>query len=689
MTGVFLLEIGTEEIPARFVTRALTGLESLMAKKCMEHRLSYKRIRVMGTPRRLTCIIDDLPLKQEGEIREVFGPPKQAAIDAAGNFTNAAQGFARAHGADVSQLIVEKTSKREVVCIRKEIQGCETLDLLKEFVPSVITSIPFPKSMRWGTSSISFARPIHWILTMLNGEVVPFELNGVLSSSHTRGHRFMAPQELVITDGADYFEKLRQAYVIIDPRERKEQLIKEITHAATQAGGVILSDNELIEENTYLTEYPTAVCGSFDTKYLELPPQVLITAMREHQRYFAVVNSKGTLLPHFVAVNNTLARDPNVVRAGHERVLRARLEDANFFYDEDRKIPLAEHAQKLKGVLFQAKLGTSYQKVERFRDLVAFITGKINPKLMDNTLRCAYLSKADLVTEMVGEFPSLQGVMGKVYALASGEKEDVATGIEEHYLPRFSGDELPKGDLGALVGMADRMDTIVGCFSIGLIPSGAADPYALRRHTLAIIHILLERQYDLDLSEFISESLRLLKDRIERPENEVLKEVLEFFRIRLRGMFGERGFSHDVIDAVLSLHMNHVHDAVKRVEALEYWRKQPDFGTHATSFKRVFNIIKDQICDGPVDSGIFQTIEEAQLFGAYQTVGEDVEFAITRRDYSTVLSLLFTLKEGIDNFFDSVMVMDQDHQVRANRLNLLAKVAGLFKSFADFSKLEV
>ena len=689
MTGAFLLEIGTEEIPAGFIPKALEGLQSLLAKKLAELQLPYREIRTMGTPRRLACSVDGLLLRQEDEEKTVFGPPKQAAFDADGNPTKAAAGFARAHGADPSDLSTENTAKGEVVCLRKKIEGRNTAELLSEFLPGLITSLPFPKSMRWGSSTISFARPIHWILAILEGKVVPFEVGSISSSDMTRGHRFAAPEPFAVKNEADYREKLRKAYVIVDPSERSAMLREEITKSVVEAGGTILPDDELVEENTYLVEYPAAACGGFDQKYLELPRQVLITAMREHQRYFAVTDKNGDLLPHFVAVNNTPARNPGVVRSGHERVLRARLEDARFFYEEDSKASLADHAERLRNVLFQAKLGTSYEKMERFRELAAFMAGRIKPESAEDVKRCAYLCKADLVSEMVGEFPSLQGVMGAVYAKLAGEDLSVASGIEEHYLPRFSGDRLPEGDVGAMVGIADRLDTITGCFSIGLIPTGAADPYALRRHTLAIIHILLDKQYDLDLRELVQESLRLLGERIERPEADILQDVLDFFRVRLRGVLLDRGFGHDVLDSVLSLYGPNIPDAVKRVEAVSEWRNRSDFETSATSFKRVFNIIKDQPVMGDVDSGLFQTHEEAQLLGGCQTVGKDVEPAMKDKDYRRALSSMLSLKGPIDAFFDSVMVMDKDPQVRANRLNLLGNLTGLFCRLADFSKLEV
>ncbi len=689
MTGAFLLEIGTEEIPAGFLPKALGGLQTIMAAKLADFRLSHGEMKVMGTPRRMACLVREVSLGQEDEEKMVFGPPVQAAFDKDGNPTKAAQGFARAHGMDASALTVEKTAKGEVVCIRKEIKGRETIELLSEVLPTLITSIPFPKSMRWGSSSISFARPIHWILALLDETVIPFELGDIKSSNQTCGHRFMAPDYLTINHADDYMKALEKAYVIVDPLERSVKTRDEVQRACESVGAKILDDPELLEENTNLVEYPNAVCGSFESRFLKLPSQALITAMREHQRYFAALDKDGALMPNFVAVNNTMARNPDVVRAGHERVLRARLEDARFFFEEDTKTSLAEHAERLKDVLFQVKLGTSYQKMERFRELAAFIARQVSPQSVDDVIRCAELCKADLVTEMVGEFPSLQGTMGKVYARISGEKDEVAEGIEESYLPRFSGDATPSGTIGAIVGVADRLDTIVGCFGIGLIPTGAADPYALRRHTLAIINILLDKNWNVSLLDLVSESLRRLGDKIQRPAEDVARDALEFFRVRLRGIFGDRGFSHDVLDAALDGYMDKIPEVRRRLEAVAQWRNGSDSENQATTFKRVFNIIKDQLMAGEVDSGVFQTLEEAQLYGAYQTVGEEVEASVEKGDYVQALNALFGLKEPIDSFFEAVMVMDEDKQIRMNRLNLLAKLAALFRTMADFSKLEI
>jgi glycyl-tRNA synthetase beta chain len=689
MTGEFLLEVGTEEIPAAFIEKALFNLESLFKRKMGEFRLAHGIIKALATPRRLVLIAERLQLRQDDEEQEIPGPPKKAAFDPHGKPTKAAEGFARAHGVAVNDLFSKSTAKGEIVCLRKKIEGRHTIELLTEFLPSFVSTLPFPKSMRWGTSALSFVRPIHWIAALLDKRIVPFEIDGIQSSNFTRGHRFMAPSAFTFSDFSEYQTKLKQAYVIVDPTERRELVRQRVVEASEGVTGQYIPDEELLNENTNLVEYPTTVSGGFDPGFLELPVKVLTTVMRKHQKYFAVTDSSGNLLPHFVAVNNTLARNLDTVRLGHERVLRARLEDARFFFKEDRRIPLAAHTEALKSVLFQVKLGTSFEKMERFRQLAVSVAQKLAPHLEDDVKRCAYLSKADLVTQMVGELPELQGVMGSVYAIFSGENKQVAKGIEEHYLPRFAGDTVPSDDVGALVGIADRLDTIVGCFSIGLIPTGAADPYALRRHTLAIINIVLEKGYDLDLQELIDQELLLLKDKSERRFEDVKSDVLEFFRVRMRGLLTDRGFSHDVIEAVLSINAGKIHDAFKRVEALEASHRERDFTLLAFPVKRVINIFKDQTAGLDVNENLFRSSEENDLFDAFQETKKGVESAVQRKEYQEALSLMFSLREPIDRFFDSVMVMDQDMEIRRNRLTLMSQLSNMFQMIADFSKIEI
>ena len=689
MTGEFLLEIGTEEIPARFLPPTTEAMKKTMGARLESEYLSFDGIRAMATPRRLTLVVSGLLLRQKDREQQVIGPPEKAAFDQAGSPTKAAQGFARAHAVDVADLKLVDTGRGKCVAVTKSISGKPAIEILQELLPGWITNIAFPKSMRWGTVSTPFARPIHWFLALLEGQVIPFSLDDVHSGNITYGHRFLAPDPIVVQNFADYLAGLRNAHVMIDPEERQSRMLEEIQRVARERGGTILDDPELKTENSFLVEYPSVVCGSFDDSFLELPDEVLITAMREHQRYFAVQDSSGTLLPLFVAVNNTRARNEEVVTKGHQRVLKARLEDARFYFEDDRKKPLDGFVEELRGVLFQQKLGTSHQKMKRFRELARFMAEIVAPRDAEVVDRAAVLCKADLVSGMVGEFPSLQGVMGRVYARLAGEPEGVAEAIFEHYLPRFAGDRLPTTHPGALVGMADRLDTICGCFGIGLIPTGAADPYALRRHTLAIINILLDNNYAFDLKTLAQKSLELLGHRLEGDPGDILNRVLEFFRTRFHNLLTGKGHPFDVVDAVLSLHFQHPPEALKRVEALKEWRTRDEFEPLAISFKRVVNILKDQKLSDEVNTALFEDTAEKDLWDAYLEAKGTVSRLLDEGEYKKSLHIIFGLKEPIDRFFDTVLVMVDDDALRHNRLNLLNQLGDLFKNIGDFSKFSV
>jgi glycyl-tRNA synthetase beta chain len=561
-----------------------------------------------------------------------------------------------------------------------------TNGLLRVILPDFILGLSFPKSMRWGSLALTFARPIHWILARFAGEVVPFALGDVVSGGVTYGHRFMAPQALEVKDAVSYLAALGLAQVIVDPGARRDFLLTELARAADQVGGEVVPNPGLLEENTFLVEYPTAVVGGFEEKFLALPDEVLITAMREHQRYFSLRGKNGRLLPHFIAINNTLARDPDLVRQGHERVLRARLSDAMFFYQEDAKVPLEQRVGALKGVVFHSLLGTSHEKMERFRELGAWLAGQLAPDLAEVVRRAATLCKADIVTEMVGEFPSLQGVMGRKYAELSGEPPEVATAIFTHYLPRHADDVLPEDRVGALVGMADRFDTICGIFGVGLSPTGAADPYGLRRHALAIIRTLRNLRLPLDLPEAVGKSLELLKGKISRTPEETALEVLDFFQTRLMHLFIGEGFDHETVAAVLAAGGRDVMDAADRVRALEEVRQSPDFPALAVAFKRVINIARGAE-PGEVDELLFEYPEETMLLEATALMEAETVAALAKRDYLAVCLALARLKGPVDAYFDQVLVMAEDERLRRNRLALLLRISQTFLQVADFSKI--
>ncbi|NWF54398.1 MAG: glycine--tRNA ligase subunit beta [Syntrophaceae bacterium] len=681
-----LLEIGTEEIPSGFIPKALEEMQSLLERGFQAQRIAYKDVKAMGTPRRLVLVATGVAPAQEGRVVETIGPAKRIAFDPQGNPTKAALGFARGQGIPVEELKVVQTEKGEYVCARKEEKGEETFHLLAGMLPRLIASIPFPKSMRWMDLDNSFARPIHWILSLFDGKVIPFQIGNIASGNVSRGHRFMALGSFQVKDLADYLRRLKNSFVVVNPQERKDLILAEVNKAAAEVSGQVFKDEGLLETVTYLVEYPVALRGGFDKEFLSLPREVLITAMREHQRYFSVCDSQGSLLPYFIAISNTKPRDPRVVIRGNERVLRARLSDAQFFFLEDQKVPLIQRLEGLKKVVYHSKLGTSYEKVMRISALAEFIAQRIDPSLLDTVRRAALLCKGDLITGMVGEFPSLQGVMGQVYARLAGEKEEVALAVYEHYLPTAAEGELPTSQPGAILSLSDKLDTIAGCFGVGLIPTGTADPYALRRQTLGIIHIILDQRFSLSLSELVEKSLSFLSEKIERPSREVQSEVLDFFKGRMQNLLVSRGISADSVEAASAPGFDDLVDLEKRAQSLHDLKKDPDFEPLAVAFKRVVNISKSHP-SGPINPEWFENPAENRLFEAYRSISQKAEESILRKDYPSALKELSLLRKPVDEFFDGVMVMVEDEKARTNRLSLLANISQLFFKIGDFSKI--
>jgi glycyl-tRNA synthetase beta chain len=685
MAKDLFLEIGCEEIPAGFVPKAMADLELLIKKEFDSARIEYGEVVTLGTPRRLVLAVKGVAERQPDAELTAMGPAKAHAFDADGNPTKAAQGFARGQGIDVSQLKIVNTEKGEyLACVKSEI-GRETAELLPEILPRLIGNIPFKKSMRWADFDVRFARPIHWIVALFDGKVVPFSFGNIESGSASRGHRFMANTSFPVRDLAHYLEECERHFVIPDPNKRKEIIRAEIDRVAKQAKGNVLPDEALLEQVSYLVEYPSAVHGTFSPDFLVVPREVLITSMREHQRYFSLVDDQGKLLPGFITINNPITEDPQVVVKGNERVLRARLSDARFFFDEDHKVRLESRVESLKSVVYQAKLGTSFEKMERFRELGKRLAQRLNPGVEKQVERAATLCKADLVSGMVGEFPEVQGIMGREYALHDGEEKAVANAIAEHYLPTQAGGELPASDIGAFVSLADKMDTICGCFSVGLIPTGSADPYALRRSALGIINIILDKGYREPLSGFVKASLDLLAAKATRPLAEVQKDVLDFFRGRFVNLMADR-FPSDAVEAVVSVSFDDLVEAAAKIEALAGFRNREDFGPLAVAFKRVCNIVKDGV-DAPVSAELFQEEAEGGLHQALNQVAGKVAAALEKADYLAALTEIATLKPAVDLFFEKVMVMAEDERVRQNRLALLTAIARLFGRLADFSRL--
>jgi glycyl-tRNA synthetase beta chain len=697
-----LLEIRTEEIPAGYIQPALNALSATLLNKMTGARIDYGAARIFGTPRRLAVIVKDVAAKQKPLKTELIGPPAKVGFDEHGNFSVAAKKFAEKAGIPVSRLTVKDTEKGAYICAQKIERGTAARKLLKEMLPDVILSTPFPKTMRWADLEIAFARPIHSILALLGRDVIPFALGNLKSGRYTYGHSFMHPDKIKISSADDYITDLGNVAVLVDMQARKKLVQNEITKAAKQAGGSILADDELVDIVNNLVEYPIAVAGKFDKEFLEIPDEVLINAMREHQKYFAVVNKKKKLMPYFIAVNNTVAKDMALVAKGHERVLRARLADAQFFYRSDLEISNEDRVEKLKGVLFQADLGTMYAKAERIGKIAGYMVGKVEAGLDGNAqgkelktqvARAARLCKSDLVSQVVVEFPKLQGIMGRVYATISGELPTVAAAIEEHYRPIYSGAPLPDTLVGAILSIADKMDSICGCFNVGLTPTGASDPYALRRQGIGIVQIMNDKGFSFSLRELIKKSISLFTGKDTGKLEELTEKVYVFLQNRISHLLTEEGFSKDVIAAIVSVSIDNVPNVWHRAGALQTLRTEPDFKPLAIAFKRVVNIIKKSgelektrgLRD--VNETRFEDNSECALFAAFKKVEEEVSEAIRREFFDQALRDIASLRDPVDAFFEAVMVMTDNTEVRQNRLALLGHIAALFEKIADFSKI--
>ena len=690
-----LLEIGTEEIPAGYILPALEALSATLSKKLNEARIEHGRSQIYGTPRRLTVKVENVAPKQPSVKSEVIGPPVKIGFDEDGKPTMAARKFAEKVGVPLGKLAVKETPKGAYLSAEKSERGLATRTLLKEILPGVILATPFPKKMRWADLDIEFARPIHTILAMLGKSVVSFKLGNLKSGRNTCGHSFMAPAKIKLDSPDEYLDKLRTAHVVADMEARKKILEERIAAVATQLGGRILPDEELVDINNNLVEYPVPVAGKFDTEFLEIPDEVLINAMREHQKYFAVVDSSNNLMPCFIAVNNTAARDLALSATGHERVIRARLADAQFFYQGDLEVTNDERVEKLKRVVFQAELGTVFEKSERvakIAEVLAASTQK-NDDLQKQVLRAAQLSKSDLVSQVVGEFPKLQGIMGRIYAGIAGEPADVAVAIEEHYRPVYSGAPLPETLVGAILSITDKMDSICGCFSVGLIPTGASDPYALRRQGIGIIQIMNAKGLSFPLRELIRCSLEQFGKNGAAESDELIEKVYTFLQNRISHLLAEEGFSKDVIAAVVGVAGDDIPNVRNRVDALESLKARPDFEPLAVGFKRVVNIIRKsgQREEGAaleaVEPKLFENDSEGALFEEFKAVDQKVSEAMDKKSFDRALVEIASLRDAVDRFFDGVMVMAEDTGIRRNRLALLGHIAALFGKFADFSKL--
>ena len=685
MNNYLLLEIGVEELPSRFGQTTLDQIENNLSKLLKEERINFDNIEKYATPRRLTFVIKNLADKATDLEEEVKGPAKKIAVDEEGNFTKPALGFMKSKGLDPENVYFKQLGNAEYLFGTIKQEGKHTSEVLKTIVPEAIKNVTFPKAMRWGGKNMRFARPIRWMVALLNNEVLDIDLEGIKSSNITRGHRFLGEKEFEVNSVEEYFEKLDKNFVILDQHKRKEMIREQAVEVAKSLGGEVELDEDLLEEITFLVEYPTAFYGEFDEEYVKLPKEVVTTPMKEHQRYFPVLKD-GKLLPNFIAVRNGDSNRIDLVKAGNEKVLRARLADALFFYHEDTKKPLESFVDKLQTVVFQAKLGTVYDKTLRIEKLSQVILNELNmTESKENTLRAAKLCKADLVTNMVFEFTELQGIMGRDYAQVSGENEEVCQGIFEHYLPRFAGDILPETNTGIALSIADKLDSIAGFFAIGIKPSGSQDPYALRRQALGILSILLDRKLSVNLNNLINAALDNYSN-LEFNKEEVASQIVEFFVERVKNLFKDLGIRYDVIDAVLNNNLDDISDIHTRALELNRWLQKDELVEMLTAFNRVATLAEKATTD-IVKENLLKEDAEIKLYNGFKEIKSNVESLLLDKKYNEALDAFATLRPLVDNLFDNVMVMDKDEAIKENRLGLLKQIYSTMLTICDLSKI--
>ena len=683
MAKDLLFEIGAEEIPAGFMPNILDQLKQLAETKLNDAHLPFESIATYGTPRRLALIVKGLA-DTSAEISERHkGPSASIAYDADGNATKAAIGFARGKGLDVADLVVEDG----YIYAETKTAGVPAKDIVTDMLPQLITGLNFPKSMHWGNLDAKFVRPVRWLVALLDEEVIPVEFATVKSGNVTRGHRFLGADEITIKNPASYVETLKENFVMVDQDARRELISKQLHDIAASKNASIVWDDDLLEEINYLVEWPTALCGGFEESYLALPDAAIITPMKDHQRYFPLVDQNGKLLPMFLTVRNGSDHSIEVVQAGNERVLRARLDDAKFFFNEDRKKPLIDRQDGLTKIVFQEGLGNLADKTERLLKL-GRVFGEECGLHEDAAVvleRATELAKTDLTTGMVTEFTELQGVMGKEYALLDGESPEVAEAIFEQYLPRFAGDVLPQTEAGKVLSIIDKVDNIVATFSRGLIPTGSQDPYALRRQTIGILNILLGSDWNISLRPIFKASMELLNVAADKQE-ELLNQVEEFFTLRLKNIFLDREVPHHVIDLLLSNNELSVADAEGLVNALLANRIDENVEL-VQAYTRMYNLVKDVEYTG-VNSDLLKEDAEKALFEAASKASEASLAAWEAGDYAAVVAVPATLVPTINQFFEDVMVMDKDEAIKANRLQLVRLAYSVMAIIGDISALK-
>ena len=685
MNNYLVLEIGVEELPSRFGQTTLDQIENNLSKLLKEERVNFDNIDKYATPRRLTFVIKNLADKASDLEEEVKGPAKKIAVDEEGNFTKPALGFMKSKGLDPENVYFKQVGNAEYLFGTIKQSGKETAEILKNIIPTAIKNVTFPKAMRWGGKNMRIARPIRWMVALLNDNVLDVNLEGIKASNVTKGHRFLGEREFEVNSVEDYFEKLEKNYIILDQHKRKSMIKEQAIEVANSLGGEVELDDDLLEEITFLVEYPTAFYGEFEEDYVKLPKEVVTTPMKEHQRYFPV-SKDGKLLPYFIAVRNGDSHRIDIVKAGNEKVLKARLADALFFYKEDTKKPLESFVDKLQTVVFQAKLGTVYDKSLRIDKLSQTILNELNmSESAKNTQRAAKLCKADLVTNMVFEFTELQGIMGRDYAKVGGENEEVCQAIFEHYLPRYAGDILPQTNAGIALSIADKLDSIAGFFAIGIKPSGSQDPYALRRQALGILSILLDKKLSVNLNNLINAALDNYSN-LEFNKEEVASQIVEFFVERVKNLFKDLGIRYDVIDAVLNNNLNDISDIHTRALELNRWLQKDELVEMLTAFNRVSTLAQKATID-IVKEELLKEDAEIKLYNGFKEIKLNVESLLVDKKYNEALDAFATLRPLVDNLFDNVMVMDKDESVKENRLGLLKQIYSTMLTICDLSKI--
>jgi glycyl-tRNA synthetase beta chain len=678
-----LLEIGTEEIPAGYIVPALKQMEELFAEQVKKTRLSFDSIHTTGTPRRLVLFASGLPQNQEDIVQEIKGPSAKVAFDESGAPTKAAVGFASSQGVKAEDMIVKDTPKGKYCFAVKEVEGKKIFDLLPEMLTSVITSINFPKSMRWKSDKLYFARPIRTIMAIFDKDIVNLELNGLKAGRSTSGHQFLSDNVIDILD-ADYGiykERLKSENVIVEIDERRDIIRKEI-NSLLSVYGTTLEDEELLEEVTNLVEFPGAVKCSFDEEFLAIPSEVVETSMKDHQRYFPVKDKDGKLLPEFIVITDRDSGDGEIIRKGNERVLRARLADANFFWDEDKKITLHDRLKDLEGVVFHEDMGSYMDRGKRIGDLACFIAETLGfaPDRLELVKRASSLCKTDLLTEMVGEFPKLQGIMGREYALIQGEDEEVARSIAEHYLPRYADDVLPETEIGTVLSLADKFDIIAGCFSAGLIPTGSQDPYGLRRQSQGIIRILEAKDLHLSLKEVFEKSLSNLTNVCPGGDSsKVYGQIMGFFKDRISNTYLEKDYRYDIVESVMKSGFDNISDLLCRLEVVTKISKTQIWQNLVAVVERTFNIGKNCTINGEVNEGLLEEEEERNLWAVYSKEKENLLAYVPQRRYEE-LSLAYNevFAKPVHDFFEKVFVNVEDEKIKNNRLLLVKKVNELY-----------